>query len=53
MKLVLTPKFERAYRKYIKQDKQLQYHLEDVLREMELDISAGNLGTHKLSGQLK
>lgn len=53
MKLVLTPKFERAYRKYVKQDKQLQYHLEDVLREMEIDISAGNLGTHKLSGKLK
>ena len=53
MRLVLTSKFERAYRKYVKQDKQLQYHLEDILQEIETNISATNLGTHKLSGKLK
>jgi mRNA interferase YafQ len=50
--LVLTPKFRRAYRRYIRRDRALQDRLEDTLRRLEADAFALSLGTHKLSGEL-
>ena len=50
--LVLSPKFKRAYRKFIKRDVVRRKHLEEVLRQLEVDAFAPKLGTHKLSGVL-
>jgi len=50
--LVLTSKFRRAYRKFVRRNRSLQQAIEDTLVQMEDDVYAPNLGTHKLSGQL-
>ncbi len=50
--LVLTAKFERAYRKFARRDHRLQEQIEEALRQMEEDVFAASLGTHKLSGTL-
>lgn len=50
--LVLTPKFKRAFRKFVKRNADLQQRIEDTLLQMETDVFASNLGTHKLSGKL-
>lgn len=50
--LVLTPKFKRSFRKFIKRDHSLQKHIEDVLSLLQEDIFYSSLGTHKLSGVL-
>jgi mRNA interferase YafQ len=51
-RLVLTPKFKRAYQKYVKKDKARQMRMEETLRRMSEDIFAHSLSTHKLSGIL-
>lgn len=50
--LVSTPKFKRAFRKFVKRNAQLQQRIEEILEQMETDVFAANLGTHKLSGKL-
>lgn len=50
--LVLTPKFKRAFRKFVKRNAELQQRIEDTLQQMEADVFAPALGTHKLSGKL-
>lgn len=50
--LVLTPKFKRAFRKFVKNNPDLQKRIEDSLQQMEADVFAPSLGTHKLSGKL-
>jgi mRNA interferase YafQ len=50
--LVLTPKFERAFRKFVKRNAPLQRQIETILREMETDVFDPSLGTHKLGGKL-
>lgn len=50
--LVVTPKFRRAYRKLAKRDPSLQKRIDGVLRQMQADVFAPTLGTHKLSGAL-
>lgn len=49
--LVLTPKFKRAFRKFVKRNADLQQRIENTLRQMEADVSIPSLGTHKLSGK--
>jgi mRNA interferase YafQ len=49
--LVLTPKFKRAFRKFVKRNADLQQRIEETLQQTETDIFATNLGTHKLSGK--
>lgn len=51
--LVLTPKFKRAFRKFVQRDKKLQKRIETTLLEMQVEVFAPNLGTHKLEGQLQ
>jgi mRNA interferase YafQ len=51
--LVLTPKFRRAFRKFVKRNPDLQQRIENTLRQMEADIFAPSLGSHKLSGKLE
>jgi mRNA interferase YafQ len=50
--LILTPKFTRAFRKFVHHDARLQKRIEETLQRMENDIFATALGTHKLSGTL-
>ena len=51
-KLILTPKFVRAFRKFARHDARLQKRIEETLQQMETDVFAPALGTHKLSGVL-
>ena len=50
--LILTPKFTRAFRKFVRRDARLQKQIEDTLQRMEHDVFDPALGTHKLSGAL-
>jgi mRNA interferase YafQ len=50
--LVLTPKFKRAFRKFVKNNVNLQQRIEETLQQMEADIFLPALGTHKLGGKL-
>ena len=50
--LVITPKFNRVYRKLGKRNPKLLTYVDDALRTMETDVFASTLGTHKLSGTL-
>jgi mRNA interferase YafQ len=51
--LVLTPKFKRAFRKFVQHDPALQRQIEAILDEIQSDVFAPSLGTHKLGGNLK
>jgi mRNA interferase YafQ len=51
-RLVVTAKFQRAYRKVVKRERALKSRIDDVLRQMEADVFSSDLGTHKLSGAL-
>lgn len=50
--LVLSSGFKRAFRKFVKQNLPLQAQIEDTLSQMQTDVFAPKLGTHKLSGSL-
>jgi len=50
-KLVLTPRFKRSLRKFVKGDKRLQRQIEETLRQMETDLFSQNLATHRLKGE--
>jgi mRNA interferase YafQ len=50
--LVLTAKFDRAFRKFVKRNAPLRRQIETILREMETDVFGPSLGTHKLGGKL-
>lgn len=50
--LVLTPKFKRAFRKFVKRNAALQERIEETLQQMEVDVFSPHLCTHKLSGKL-
>jgi mRNA-degrading endonuclease YafQ of YafQ-DinJ toxin-antitoxin module len=51
--LVLTPRFERAFRRLIGKNPALQSPIETALRRMAVNVSDPRLKTHHLSGQLK
>ena len=51
-KLKSTPKFEKAYRKFVRRNSFLQKKIEKSLQQMASDLFAPNLETHKLSGKL-
>ena len=51
--LVLSPKFKRAFRKFVRRDARLQKRVEDTLMQMQEDVFAASLGTHRLSGPLE
>nr|VFJ46031.1 MAG: addiction module toxin, RelE/StbE family [Candidatus Kentron sp. DK] len=50
--LVLTPKFKRVFRKFVNRNRKLQKRIEDTLEQMNKDVFAAHLGTHKLDGEL-
>jgi mRNA interferase YafQ len=51
--LALTPKFKRAFRKFVGRNARLQKRIEDTLMQIQEDVFAASLGTHKLSGTLE
>lgn len=51
-RLVLTPKFKRAFRKFVQRDAKLQKRIESTLAQMQLDVYTAKLGAHKLEGKL-
>lgn len=50
--LVLTPKFKRAYRRFVRRNQRLRERIDATLAEMQADVFSPALGTHKLSGNL-
>ncbi len=50
--LVLTPKFERAFRRLARKTPGLQARIEQTLQRMSEDLTDPRLKTHHLSGQL-
>ena len=50
--LIPTPRFNRAFRKLTKRDLELRQRVQKTLEQMQEDVFAANLGTHKLSGSL-
>lgn len=50
--LVLTPKFKRAFRKFVKRNPEIQQRIEESLQQMEADVFLPSLSTHKLGGKL-
>ncbi len=51
-RLILTPKFKREFRKFLRRNADLQQRIEETLQQMEVDVFSPALGTHKLSGKL-
>jgi mRNA interferase YafQ len=51
-RLVSTPKFEKAYRIFLRRHPSLQKRIDATLVKMEQDVFAPDLETHKLSGKL-
>ena len=52
-RLVLTPGFQRAYRRFAKKNPNHRQRLDEVLSQMQEDVFASSLATHKLSGNLR
>lgn len=50
--LVLTPKFQRAYKKFVSKDRRLQKTIDSTLVAMSENLFAPSLEVHKLSGEL-
>ncbi|MGB5687613.1 MAG: hypothetical protein WBM35_17525 [Candidatus Electrothrix sp.] len=51
--LIVTTKFKRAFRKFVRRDKKLQRSVEITLEQMQEDIFSSSLNTLKLSGTLE
>jgi mRNA interferase YafQ len=51
--LVLTPRFERAFRRLVAKNPALRPQIETALRRMAAEVGDPRLKTHHLSGQLK
>lgn len=52
-KIVFSPKFGRALRRYVKRNPELRNRIENVIQQMEADVFALSLGTHPLRGKLE
>ena len=51
--LITTPKFDRSLRKFTKRNLELQKKVRKTLEQMEEDVFAAKLDTHKLGGSLE
>ena len=51
--LVLTPRFERAFRRVVGKNPALRPQIETALLRLAADVGDSRLKTHHLSGQLK
>jgi mRNA-degrading endonuclease YafQ of YafQ-DinJ toxin-antitoxin module len=50
--LVVTPRFRRAYRRFVGHDRALRDQIDEALLQMRDDVFFTSLATHKLSGEL-
>jgi mRNA-degrading endonuclease YafQ of YafQ-DinJ toxin-antitoxin module len=50
--LVLTPKFKRSFKKFVKQNSSLEAKIIQILQLMKEDVFATQLSTHSLQGKL-
>ncbi len=50
--LVLTPKFKRSFKKFVKRNSSLETKIIQILQLMKEDIFATQLSTHSLQGKL-
>ncbi len=50
--LVLTPKFKRSFRKFVKRNPQLETKILQTLQLIKEDVFASQLSTHSLQGKL-
>jgi len=51
-KIVPSPQFKRAYKRFIKRNSFLQEKIDESIRTLERNIFDPSLETHKLSGKL-
>ena len=51
-KLKVSPKFKKAYRKFVRKYPFLQTKIDKAIKQIESDAFAPELVTHKLSGNL-
>ena len=51
--LVLTPKFKRAYRKFVNRNPKLQKNIKDSLKQLRNDVFSPPLSAHSLRGKLQ
>lgn len=51
--LVLTPRFEKAFRRLVGKNPSLKPSIEAALQRLAADVNDPRLKTHHLSGQLK
>jgi mRNA interferase YafQ len=52
-KLITTPRFDRALRKFTKRNLVLKERIQKTLEQMEEDVFAATLDTHKSGGSLE
>ncbi|NEQ36236.1 MAG: type II toxin-antitoxin system mRNA interferase toxin, RelE/StbE family [Okeania sp. SIO3I5] len=50
--IVLTPRFKRSFRKFVKRNSQLEQKILQTIKLMQEDIFATSLSTHSLQGKL-
>jgi mRNA interferase YafQ len=50
--IVLTPKFKRSFRQFVKRNPKLEQKIMQTLTMMKEDVFANQLSTHSLQGKL-
>ena len=51
-KVVISRKFKRAFRKFVRRNRSLQIRVEQAIEDLANDTYNPSLGTHKLEGKL-
>jgi addiction module RelE/StbE family toxin len=52
-KIVISPKFRRALRRYSRRHPEQKKRIESVIQQIGIDVFAPSLGTHPLKGKLE
>jgi mRNA interferase YafQ len=52
IKIVVSSKFKRSFRKFTRRNTKLQRKIEEVISKLSEDVFDSSLGTHKLEGKL-
>ena len=52
IKIVVSGKFKRSFRKFTRRNTKLQRKIEEVISKLSEDVFDSSLGTHKLEGKL-
>jgi mRNA interferase YafQ len=46
-KVILTSSFKRSFRKFVRRNPKRKIQIQDTIRDMQIDVFASHLGTHK------